>query len=346
MSLKEDIIQYADQLGIDQVGFTSCEPFLVEKKYLEHKKANNLISPFEEQNIELRCFPEKLLPNAKTIICFALGYLVAPYKPEETNNGKYALGKISRYAQVKDYHIVLGEKLKKIVEFISKQKQGKFKIFIDTGSLIDKAVAQRAGIGWIGANTCLFTEKYGSWVFLGEVLTDIEIEPDEPIDNLCNNCGKCIKACPTGALVAPYVINPYKCLSYITQMGGIIPQEFLKPLGYRIFGCDTCQEACPKNNDVVIPNHNELLLPEPLETNLYKLYKISKNDFNKIFSISAAGWRGRNIIRRNAICALNNMDNDYIIKVFNELTNDPSKVVKEQTEQILKIKRPGVHHRA
>jgi epoxyqueuosine reductase len=341
MGLKEDIRKFAKDIGMDAVGFAPAEPFLQEKEILQEKKARGLLSPFEERDIDRRCYPDRLLPGARTIICFAMGYLIDSFEPEETlfpersPYEKSPKGKISRYARVKDYHGIMGNKLNAVVKFISKIKEGRFKIFIDTGSLLDRAAARRAGIGWIGENTCLFTPELGSWVFLGEILTDIEIEPDEPAKDLCDHCGRCVRACPTGALMAPFQINPYRCLSYITQMRGFIPEEFRKPLGHRIFGCDTCQEACPKNRGVRIPRHREFMPEMPVETNLHKLVIITRNDFEKIFKGIAAGWRGRNVIRRNAACALGNLGGEGSAKVLEELLNDPSEVVREQARWAL-----------
>jgi epoxyqueuosine reductase len=279
------------------------------------------------------------MPGARTIICFAMGYLVNPYDPVETDLDQIKSGpkgKISRYAQVKDYHFVLVKKLEEMVDFISKKQAGRFKIMVDIGSLIEKAAAQRAGLGWIGENTCLFTPELGSWVFLGEILTDIEIEPDSPIENKCNGCSRCVKACPTGALMAPFQINPHRCLSYITQMRGFIPEEFRRPLGNRIFGCDTCQEACPNNRNVKIPNHIEFIPDISAERDLGKLAEMSKQDFNKVFRDKAAGWRGRNVIRRNAVCAIGNSKDVDTIKLLESLTKDLSETVKEQALWSLK----------
>ena len=333
MNLKREIIHFAKKIGLDRVGFTTAEPFLKEKEILADRMARNLVSPFEEQDMELRWDPQKLLPGVKTIICFAMGYLMNPYDPMETSPDEIKggpVGKISRYAKVKDYHFVLVKKLEEIVDFISKKEAGQFKIMVDTGSLMEKVAAQRAGLGWIGENTCLFTPELGSWVFLGEILTDIEIEPDTPMENRCDGCGRCIKACPTGALMAPFQINPHRCLSYITQIRGFIPEEFRKPLGNRIFGCDTCQEACPNNRNVEIPNHREFVPDIPLERDLKKLTKLSKQDFSKVFRDTAAGWRGRNVIRRNAVCAIGNSKDVNTIKLLESLTKDLSQTVREQ----------------
>lgn len=309
MTLKHNIISYAEKLGFDGVGFTSAEPFLKEKEILIKRMKENLISPFEERDLDLRCDPQRILPGAKTIICFAMGYLIHPHNFAEPENDEIRLtreennpkGRFSRYALVKDYHLVLGKKLKDVVDFISNKQEGQFKILVDTGGLVERAAAQRAGLGWIGENTCFFTPKLGSWVFLGEIITDIEIQPDAPMENKCKSCGRCVRACPTDALMGPFQINPYKCLSYITQMRGVIPEKYIKPLKDRIFGCDTCQEVCPNNQQVKIPSHKEFIPEFPIEKDSKKLAKLSKADFDKIFKDTASGWRGRNVIRRNAV---------------------------------------------
>jgi len=338
MKLKQEVLEFAKDIGFDMVGFATTEPFFKEKEFLAEKLAKDLLSPFEEQDIELRCDPDKILPGAKTIICFAMGYLIEPYNPSETTltESNPLTGKISRYARVRDYHYVVTEKLEKVADFISRKSPGQFKIMVDTGSLLEKAAAQRAGLGWIGQNTCLFTPEFGSWVFLGEILTDIEFEPDVPMANYCNGCGRCIKACPTGALVAPYYINPYRCLSYITQMKGVIPEEFQQALGNRVFGCDTCQEACPHNKNVKIPNHVEFIPEFPLEIHLDRLSLFSKQDFERLFKELAAGWRGRNVLRRNAVCALGNAGDVKYTKLLEHLAADPSEMVSRQACRALK----------
>lgn len=316
------------------LGFAGAEPFLKERQILLEKNSRGLLSAFEEQDIDMRCYPERHLPGAKTIISCAMGYLVAPYEPEETPLPKDVryLGKISRYARIRDYHRVLGHKLKKIAEYISRRKYHQYQIFVDTGSLMDKAVAVRAGLGWLGENTCLFTPKYGSWVFLGEILTDIYFEPDEPMKSQCDHCGACVKACPTGALMAPFQINPHRCLSYITQLRGGIPDEFREPLGNRLFGCDTCQEACPKNRDVQVPNHPEFASKIPVEQDLWRWVHISKGDFDREYKATAASWRGRNVLRRNALCAIGNSGDKACLSRLENLLDDPSEIVRNQAQ--------------
>ncbi|WP_148866601.1 tRNA epoxyqueuosine(34) reductase QueG [Thermosediminibacter litoriperuensis] len=335
MSVKEKIINYAKSVGVDKVGFTTAEPFLAEREILLERKELGLFSPFEENDVELRCHPNKLLPGARTIICFAMGYLIEQSACTVKVNAEEPSGIISRYASIKDYHRVMGEKLRLVADYIFSNWGGNFRIFVDTGSLMDRAAAGRAGLGWIGQNTCLFTEEFGSWVFLGEIITDLEVEPDEPSVNRCNNCGKCVKACPTGALEAPYRLNPFRCLSYVTQMRGSIPEEFRPLLGVRVFGCDTCQEACPKNKSVRIPFHEEFVPDVPLERRLIRLINIGSREFEKMFKPTPIGWRGKNVLRRNAVVALSNAGSGHK-KCFEKLLEDPSPVIREHALWALK----------
>ncbi|WP_245523177.1 tRNA epoxyqueuosine(34) reductase QueG [Thermosediminibacter oceani] len=334
MGIKEKIINFAKSIGLDKVGFTTAEPFLSEREILLERKEKGLFSPFEENDVELRCDPNELLPGARTIICFAMGYLIE-HSDDTKSNAEKPLGIISKYASIKDYHRVMGEKLRLVADYIFSNWGGNFRILVDTGGLMDRAAARRAGLGWIGQNTCLFTEEYGSWVFLGEIITDLEVEPDEPSANRCDNCGRCVRACPTGALEAPYRINPFRCLSYVTQMRGSIPEEFRPLLGVRLFGCDTCQEACPKNKNVGIPSHEEFIPDFSLERRLIRLINIDSREFEKIFKPTPIGWRGKNVLRRNAILALSNAGPGHK-EHFEKLLEDPSPVIREHALWALK----------
>ncbi|NLC63105.1 MAG: tRNA epoxyqueuosine(34) reductase QueG [Thermoanaerobacterales bacterium] len=330
MNLKAEIRRFAHDIGFDRVGFANAEPFFEENRILKRRKSQGLLSPFEDYHIDRRCCPDQILSGVRTIICVAIGYLTLQ-SDRELITQKDDCGRLSKYAQVYDYHHLIRRKLNEIVDFISKRQNGKFEVLVDSGSLIERAAAKRAGIGWLGQNTCLFVPELGSWVFLGEILTDVQIDPDEPLETQCDNCGRCIRACPTGALFAPYQINPYKCLSYITQMKGSIPKEYRTILGDRIFGCDTCQEVCPHNTHVRIPNHLEFVVKDGIDTNLYKVAKISKNEYIKSFGKTAAGWRGRNTIRRNAVCALANTSSDAI-PFLESMLRDPSETVREHVQ--------------
>ena len=193
---------------------------------------------------EERAHPQSLLPGAKFIFCAALSY-----NPEEAHYPLLEKNPVSCYAWGRDYHEVLGEKLKKLSEYLLELAPGsKTKGYVDTGPILEKSYAAAAGLGWLGKNTLLLNKKFGSFLFLGEILTDADLAPDEPAANLCKSCTACLDACPTGALEEAGVLNANKCISYLTLEHR---SEFLEPpdlKGY-LAGCDLCQTACPYNTN-------------------------------------------------------------------------------------------------
>ncbi|MDK2836418.1 MAG: epoxyqueuosine reductase [Thermosediminibacterales bacterium] len=328
MNLKQKIQQFAKTIGIDLIGFTTAEPFEETERILQELSKNiGSEFPFINHTAKVRCNPKHIMPNARSIISAAISYTVSEEKLPKRDDSPF-LGWISRYAVSRDYHIIMEKKLQQVAEYIKQIKPIEYKIFVDDGLMVDRAVAQRAGIGWFGGNTCIFTEEYGSWVFLGNILLDIEIEPDTPLHNKCDRCGRCVKACPTGALVEPYVVNPYRCLSYITQMRGCIPREFRPLMSKRIYGCDTCQYVCPKNHEIKAGDHEEfypLITPYP---DLISILNMSKKEFDITFGKTAAGWRGKNIIQRNAVIALGNYKDERAGDVIKKALLHPSPQVR------------------
>ena len=206
--------------------------------------------------------------------------------------------RISRYALGKDYHIVVYEKLKKLLDFIKQQdSEVQGRIYVDTGPLFEKIWAQKAGIGWIGKNTCLITREAGSWVFLGEILINKQLNYDKPEENRCNDCNLCIKQCPTGALTEPFVLNSNLCISYLTiENKGDIPAYLWKKVYNRIFGCDTCQEVCPWNIRQKQTDVSEFSVKkEILNYSIDDFLNLDKEAFNDLFKnspIKRAGYNG------------------------------------------------------
>ena len=210
-----------------------------EMKYMERR---------ERQDIRL------LLPSVRSVICAAMVYN-SPHplsiECQDTGRGQDAdRGWISRYAWGEDYHFVLEERLHKLLDELRAVVSSSFeaKIYVDTGPVLERALAQAAGLGWIAKNTCLIHPKVGSWFLVGEILTSLDLEPDQPPPDLCGSCTRCIDACPTGAIVEPYVLDATRCISYFTiELKGSIPEEFRPGMGRHVFGCDICQDVCPWN---------------------------------------------------------------------------------------------------
>jgi epoxyqueuosine reductase len=179
------------------------------------------------------------------------------------------------------------------------------KSMVDTGELSDRAVAQRAGIGWSGKNCSIITPEFGSYVYLGEMITDIPIPPDTPIEDRCGTCNKCVEVCPTGALVAPGQLNSQRCIAFLTQTKGFLPEEFRAKLGNRLYGCDTCQMVCPENKGKDFHLHPEMEPdPELAKPLLKPLLHMSNKEFKEKFGHVSGSWRGKKPIQRNAIIAL------------------------------------------
>lgn len=245
-SLTQHIKQKALELGFAKVGIARAERLTEEGRRLREWLNRGYHGTMEwmERNVEKRVDPRAILPGAKSVICVAMNYYVPQNQPADP-----AMGKISRYAWGDDYHIVVSERLSRLLDFIKEEAPtATGKMYVDTGPVMDKAWAVRAGIGWLGKHTNVITRELGSWIFLGEIIVDLELEYDEPIADFCGSCTACIEACPTGAIVQPYVLDATKCISYLTiEHKGEIPADLQAKLEGWIFGCDICQDVCPWN---------------------------------------------------------------------------------------------------
>lgn len=305
LTLQQQLVDYAAQIGVDKIGFTTAAPFVDLKQKLKRQQQLNYQSGFEESNIELRTVPTLLLEEAESIIAIAIAY---PSRMEDAPSGKKGerRGIFCRASWGTDYHTVLREKLRLIEAFLEEKVPGvKMRSMVDTGELSDRAVAERAGIGWSGKNCSIITPEFGSYVYLGEMITNIPFEPDEQMEDQCGECRLCIDVCPTGAIVQAGQLNSHKCVAFQTQTKGFLPDEFREKIGNRIYGCDTCQTVCPKNKGKKNWLH-EAFKPEPeLAKPLLKpLLQISNKEFKTQFGYMSGSWRGKKPIQRNAIIAL------------------------------------------
>lgn len=291
----------AARIGIDVLGFGSCEPFLEIEDILRDRERKGYLSGFEEKDIEKRIYPCSLLKDCRTIISAGISYNTG-----SRHENKKCDCTISMCSWGKDYHEVLRDKLNSLGEFITGKFNCSARIFIDTGPVVEREAARRAGIGYTGKNCSIINPEYGSFIFLGEIITDLYIEPDAPINNECGECDICIKSCPTGALCAPYTVNAKKCVSYLTQSRDIKLEDY-KKIGCSIYGCDVCQRVCPKNRNAAAVNHGEFVpeewnrYPDPIE-----ILNTDRKGFEKTFKTTSSGWRGRKILQRNALIALSN----------------------------------------
>ncbi|WP_413302509.1 tRNA epoxyqueuosine(34) reductase QueG [Bacillus sp. 1P10SD] len=330
--LKKDLIAYSKEIGIDKIGFTTADVFSELKNRLIRQQELGYHSGFEEPDIEKRVTPALLMEEPRSIIAIALAY---PSKMNERVAGKKGerRGFFSRASWGLDYHHVLRDRLKKLEEFIlTKVPEARLKSMVDTGELSDRAVAERAGIGWSGKNCAIITPEFGSYVYLGEMITSIPFEPDTPIEDQCGTCTRCLDACPTGALVQGGQINAQHCISFLTQTKELIPDEFRDKIGNRIYGCDSCQTACPVNKGKNYHFHEEMNPnPEVAKPLLKPILKLSNREFKNQFGSVAGSWRGKKPIQRNAIIALAHFKDDTAIPDLIEVLEKEASPVSRGT---------------
>jgi epoxyqueuosine reductase len=330
--LKQDVIAYSKKIGIDKIGFTTAAPFDELKNRLIMQQQLQFQSGFEEPDIEKRVTPALLLDEPRSIISIALAY---PAKMKVKIQGKMGerRGIFCRASWGMDYHHILRDRLKKLEEFIvSRVPNARLKSMVDTGELSDRAVAQRAGIGWSGKNCAIITPEFGSYVYLGEMITSIPFEPDDPIEDQCGTCTKCLEACPTGALVQGGQINAQRCIGYLTQTKDFIPDEFREKIGNRIYGCDSCQTACPVNKTKDYHFHEEM--DSDQEANkplLIPILKMSNREFKEKFGHLAGSWRGKKPIQRNAIMALAHFKDETSVPELIDIMKEDSRPVLRGT---------------
>ncbi len=250
MSLTTDLKDRAYELGFCSVGVTAAQPFDETRAITQARIAEGLMDGlpwFTSERVARACDPQRLLPGSRSLVSLAMSYIDADEPAGEA--AEEPLGLVARYALGFDYHEVLQSKLRELLAFLEGRLgwRPSARIFVDHGPLVDRAVAHRAGVGWFGKNTNILTRGGGSWVFLSAILTDVELEYDQPLRTSCGSCRRCLDACPTGAL-QPYVLDNRRCISFLTiELRGPIPRRLRPLMGAWVFGCDLCQDVCPVN---------------------------------------------------------------------------------------------------
>lgn len=318
--LKAELIAAAPSLGIDQIGVASADPFRTLKARLERHRALGRESGFEEPDLHKRTQPALLFDEPQSIIAIAIAYPAKLHNPPRSAPGARR-GILSRSAWGTDYHVVLRDRLAKLAAWLTEREPTvRVQPMVDTGALADRAVAERAGIGWSGKNCSIISPTFGSWLYLGEMITNLPLPPDQPVTDGCGTCTACIDACPTGALVGPGELDAQRCISFLTQTKGIVADEFMQKFGNRLYGCDTCQTVCPVNRGLNWTQHAELMPdPELVKPLLEPIIQMGNRTFREKFGHSAAAWRGRKPIQRNAVIALGNFRDSSAIPIVSEV---------------------------
>ncbi len=303
--LTQSIKAKAIELGFDLCGIApvreSCfkEQF---REWLEQGYAADMT--YMKREPERRLNPSLVMPATKSIVVVAKNYYTEVPENFPPDSARFA-----RYALNEDYHNVMKKPLQELLRFIEENNDHKVtgKIYVDTGPLLEREIAQLAGIGWFGKNTMIINTRKGSWFLLGELLLDIELPPDTSAIGGCGTCTRCIDACPTGAIVRPYVVDSRKCISYLTiENREEIPASLAERMGNRMFGCDICQEVCPFNIRHALPTKDPDFQPRPHIHNhkLTELAMISDEEFRDLFRKSPVKRSKRKGLARNCAAAL------------------------------------------
>jgi epoxyqueuosine reductase len=298
-----------------------------EMKYLESRdEAGNL----------RRASLKSPFPWARSVIVCAVNYNTD--QPYSTNVNQPGRGWISRYAWSReDYHesvlCRLREVETKLKEFCAEETL-ETRAYVDTGPVVERVYAKYAGVGWLGKNTCVINQKIGSWIFLGVIVTSLELSPDLPAPDRCGTCTRCIDACPTAAIVAPYELDSNKCISYLTiEKRGPIPEELREGIGQQVFGCDICQDVCPWNRKAPATDNPEFQPREGLvNPALTWLAEISVEEFREKFRGSPLKRAKHSGLRRNALIAIGNSGEQSLLPVVERASQDPDPVVAEAAQ--------------
>ena len=303
MKLTNEIVtEKAKSLGFDLVGFAKAEILEEETKYLKKWLASGYQSgmAYMERNIEKRKNISNILPDAKSVISLATNY----YTDENYSNDEDS-GKVSRYAWGKDYHLIIWEKLEELETELKKTDSNfECKSYVDTGPVMDKVWANRAGLGWLAKNTNIINKDFGSWIFLSTLITNYEFEYNEPIEDMCGTCTACIDACPTKAIIEPYVVDSNKCISYLTiENKEDIPEKFNDKFDNWLFGCDVCQDVCPWNIKFSQVTFEKSFYPVKgnKEIKLEKILKMEQNEFKNRFESSPIKRAKLKGLKRNSL---------------------------------------------
>lgn len=309
--LTRDIKNIGISSGFQHVGIASPDVTIWGSRFQEWLK-----NGYEGEMTFLGRYPERrsnpflVFPEVKSVVVISMNYYPGGYRRECLDNP--GIGYIANYALNEDYHDVIKSKLREFLIQINAITNGKAqgKIYVDTGPVLEKAFAVKSGIGWMGKNSLIISPDAGSWLLLGVILLDTKLEPGEPLEDRCGECTSCIEACPTGAIIAPYVVDARRCISYLLgELKGAIPEEMKSMIGNRIFGCDDCQWACPWNNMAQVSTEQSFLprkeLTSPL---LVDLMEMSEDNFRKTFHNNPVARIKREGFLRNVAVADGNHD--------------------------------------
>ena len=330
--LRQGLEDKARELGFAAVGVARADAAPLSGERLRQWLASGAHGDmiWMEEKADRRASPAGLWPEVRSVISLGMSY--APAVDPLALASRPDLGRISVYAQGADYHDVIKKALKALARWLIEQQGGDLKVFVDTAPVMEKPLAEAAGLGWQGKHTNLVSRSDGSWLFLGAIYTSLELEPDTPHRAHCGSCSACLDICPTAAFPAPFQLDARRCISYLTiEHKGAIPDEFREAIGNRIYGCDDCLAVCPWNRFAATARANRAFLPraELVAPALSDLLALDDATFRRIFAGSPIKRIGRNRMVRNAAIAAGNSGRAELVPALERLVADEDPVVAE-----------------
>lgn len=329
----------AIEIGFDLVGISPAGR-LPESQFYKEWLARGYAGEMKymERDPQKREDPGQIVPGALSVITCGLNYNTDyPYSTDAGDRGK---GWIARYAWGEDYHAVIDSKLKELEEFISASSAGgaRTRRYVDTGPVLERVYGKYGGIGWTGKNTCLINQRIGSWIFLGEIITTLELEYDSAAPDRCGTCTRCIDACPTGAITEPYVLDSRLCISYLTiELKDEIPAGLRDKIGNNIFGCDICQDVCPWNRKAAKTAEPGFQPREGFyNPGLGSFSGMGPDEFSARFKGSPVKRAKRKGFLRNVLIAMGNSGDKSLIPVIEEYLTDPEPLIRSHAQWALR----------
>lgn len=333
--MKELIQRRAQELGFDDCRFATAAPPATAplfERWLAEGRHGDMA--YLQRNAHKRVDPQQVLTGARTIITLATAYngdRPQSYALPATAHTAPNRGSIARYARFADYHDVIGEKLKLLAAFVDETGGAGMRSlwYVDTGPLLERDLAQRAGLGFVGKHTNLISRRLGNWIFLSEILTTLELPPDAPEKNRCGSCARCLAACPTAAITAPFELDARRCISYLTiELKGPIPVELRPAIGNRIYGCDDCLAVCPWNRFAregsLMRGHAR---PDLAAPDLVELLALDEAGFKQRFAGTPILRTKRRGLLRNVCVALGNIGDASVLQALERAGRDPEPLI-------------------
>ena len=321
-----ELARLGEELGIDVVGAAAARAYAETERVIRERRARGLFADmrFTMAQPEVSCHPEKLLPGARTVVSAALCYYAHGPEPQAGE------GRLPRYTWA-DHYALLREKLEELGDRLG----GGYRVLVDANQHVDREGAARAGLGFYGKNTMLTTRTHGSWVVLGTLVTDIEIEPSSPLELDCGSCTLCIDACPTGALDEPGVVDATKCLSYWTQAPTPIPEGYREELGRQVYGCDICQDVCPWNRGVQKRRAEESAADGEPVVSLLDWLRQADEELRERYARLYFPRNDPRYLRRNALVAAGNSADRSLVDAVRPYAEGDDQLLREHAEWAL-----------